>query len=627
LQLKRVTCCNNPVTIVKYVLLFWALMGYVCGIAQVDTAKLKSLYDRSLDFSEDKIDSILYYAEFIAKESARLHYDRGAVLSLRLHGIYEDLSNNYEKSIDYYLQSLDVARKLHASEYEMAALSDLAIAYFAIKEPQKSKEFYLQCAKLSEGKSTTAALVSMYNNLAVIYTQLKQYDSARMFLNRSIRLGKPLEEQGRLSLSSTYNNMGNLYFKEKRYDDAVHYFYRNKEEHTRKNDLHDLWVTDLNLADAYIEKRQFDSGALYADQALQLAQRLNSKSKEADSYSILAKLSEYKGNYSKAYEYLKASYSLDTAILHGDTYKTIANLQERFHAKERQAENKLLQEKVEKEIIKTRELTLVAVGLAIIGMLIAIGFVIKRKANRRLQATNDLIIQQNEKLQELNYEKNSLISIVSHDLSTPFATIQIWGQVLQTEDLYLSPEQEKALQRIIQAGQYGEELIRRILDVEKSDIGRHKMQLENIDLQLFTQEVIDNFKPVAAKKKIHLHTEFNGKNLFILSDRQLVGRICENLLSNAIKYTPRGKNVWVTVSDEQDAISIKFRDEGVGIDKEELPYLFSKYSKISSQPTDGESSTGLGLSIVKRIVEEINGKISCESEPGKGSMFTVILKK
>ena len=83
----------------------------------------------------------------------------------------------------------------------------------------------------------------------------------------------------------------------------------------------------------------------------------------------------------------------------------------------------------------------------------------------------------------------------------------------------------------------------------------------------------------------------------------------------------------MAISDEHDLISLKVKDEGVGIDKEELPYLFSKYSKISSQPTDGEASNGLGLSIVKRIVEEINGRITCESEPGKGSVFTVLLKK
>jgi signal transduction histidine kinase len=139
--------------------------------------------------------------------------------------------------------------------------------------------------------------------------------------------------------------------------------------------------------------------------------------------------------------------------------------------------------------------------------------------------------------------------------------------------------------------------------------------------------MIENFKPMADKKNIHLHVEATGKKLFILSDRYLVGRICENLLSNAMKYTSHGRNIWMIISDEQDAVCIKVRDEGVGIDKEELPYLFSKYSKISSTPTDGENSNGLGLSIVKRIVEEINGRISCESEIGKGSTFTVMLKK
>ena len=101
----------------------------------------------------------------------------------------------------------------------------------------------------------------------------------------------------------------------------------------------------------------------------------------------------------------------------------------------------------------------------------------------------------------------------------------------------------------------------------------------------------------------------------------------DNLLSNAIKYTSTGKNVWISVSEEKDAVSIRVRDEGVGIPAEELPHLFSKYSKISSRPTAGESSTGLGLAIVKRICEELNGKISCESSLGKGSVFTVVLKK
>ncbi len=585
------------------------------------------MYDRCLDFSEDKIDSIHYYADYISKEATQLKFNKGNVLSLRLHGIYEDLSNNYEKAIEYYLQSLEAARLIHAPEYEMAALSDLAIAYFAIRETEKAKEFYLQCARMSELDGKIPSLINTYNNLAVIYTQLKQYDSSRILLNRAVQLGKGLERQGKISLSSTYNNLGNLYFKEKKFDEALPYFWQNLVRHNNDGDYSGLWVARLNLADIYIEKHQFDSAAKYAQSAMELAQQLESKSKEADTYSILAKLYEYQGKYNKAYENIKRWYSLDTAILHSDTYKTIAALQERFHAGEREAENKLLQEKVEKETIRTRELTLVAVGLAIIGILIAIGFIIKRNAHRRLQETNDLIIQQNEKLSELNYEKNSLISIVSHDLNTPFATIQIWGQVMANDFDRLSPEQQKAMNRILQAGLYGERLIRQILDVEREDVGSHKLQLEKFDLRAFAEEMVDNFKPMADKKNISLHAVTMSKKLFILSDRYLVGRICENLLSNAIKYTPQGKNVWMSIHDEHDHIGIKVRDEGVGIEKEELPHLFSKYSKISSRPTDGEASNGLGLSIVKRIVEEINGRITCESQIGIGSVFTVLLKK
>jgi signal transduction histidine kinase len=98
-------------------------------------------------------------------------------------------------------------------------------------------------------------------------------------------------------------------------------------------------------------------------------------------------------------------------------------------------------------------------------------------------------------------------------------------------------------------------------------------------------------------------------------------------LSNANKYTETGKNVWMSVNEERDAISIKVRDQGVGIQADELPHLFSKYSKISSKPTNGEGSTGLGLAIVKRICEELNGQISCESAVGEGSVFTIVLKK
>jgi signal transduction histidine kinase len=212
-------------------------------------------------------------------------------------------------------------------------------------------------------------------------------------------------------------------------------------------------------------------------------------------------------------------------------------------------------------------------------------------------------------------------------LSSPFSSIGMWCQLLEADLDKLTPDQQKAVQRIKASTQKGETLIRTILDVEKAETNKHMVQLENFNLSLFVESVVEDFRPSASGKNINLHCETPGNHVYVVSDKQLVARICENLLSNALKYTPPGKNVWISLSDEQDAVNIKVKDEGVGIEPSEMPYLFSKYSNISSLPTSGEASTGLGLSIVKRIVQELNGSIFCESEPGKGSLFTIILGK
>jgi signal transduction histidine kinase len=440
-----------------------------------------------------------------------------------------------------------------------------------------------------------------------------------------MRLGEPLKD--RMDLTSLYNNLGNLYFKKREFDSALEYFRDNYQTHQEEGNLAGYWVDNLNIADVFTEQQIYDSALIYASKALRLAVQLDSKSKEADSYALLAKLEEARGDYRQAHTYLKKWYSLDTAVVNTDMYRTIAGLQERFNAKEREVQNKLLQFEVDERRLQTKGLTMLVLGVALAGILAFVAYVTKRNANKRLSSTNEMITRQNHKLAELNYEKNSLIGIVSHDLSTPFATIQMWGQVLQSANGQLNHEQQKAVGRIIQASQYGDDLINRILDVEKTDIVNHRVELKSFDVVGRLRDILENFTAHASKKNITLRSEFALPVMPIMSDQQLFDRIITNLLSNAIKYTHSGKNVWLYVRDLGDRVSIAIRDEGVGISPQEMPFLYSKYSKLSSRPTDGEHSTGLGLSIVKRIVEELNGEISCESELDKGSTFTVLLKK
>jgi len=596
-----------------------------------DTLALKRAYARAMDFTEAQTDSILYYANFIDHSPLKEKFPIARVLALRVYGYYYENKADYKKAIDYYLQALYEARKLKDIHRQVDVLTDLAAVYTQdMKQPHKAKEIYLECVVLNKQLGDARSLVHTYTNLGAIYDKLGLYDSALVFLKEGLRLGEPLDRQGKEDISSLYNNLGNTYYFKKDYSQALFYFSSNYSRHLPDHSFPgraDLWLDALNLSDVYIEKKIYDSAGKYADLAISLARQLESKSKQSDSYQILSKLYQHRGDYRKAWENQRNWYELDTALVNADTYKAIAELEEKYEARQRENEKLVLQAEIIQQKFHYRIMLIMAASLLLIAVVAALAFMAKRKVNKKLQATNDLAMRQNERLSELNYEKNSLISIVSHDLSTPFASIGMWNQLLQSNPENLNPEQQKALHRIEQATTYGETLIRHILDVEKAQTNQHKVRLENLDLKIFSESIIENFVPVASKKHIRLHLDGPNRSLYFLSDRQLLTRMLENLLSNAIKYTATGKNVWMSVSEEKDAISIKVRDEGVGIEKDELPHLFSKYSKISSQPTNGEPSTGLGLAIVKRIVEELNGQISCESQPGEGSVFTVVLKK
>ena len=125
---------------------------------------------------------------------------------------------------------------------------------------------------------------------------------------------------------------------------------------------------------------------------------------------------------------------------------------------------------------------------------------------------------------------------------------------------------------------------------------------------------------LADKKDISIHAEFEDVAEFLF-DANRMGQVVDNLLSNAVKYSPLGKNIYVKLSCENDKVKLSVRDEGPGISHEERGKLFQHFQKLSARPTGGESSSGLGLAIAQRIVEEHGGSIGVESEPGQGANF------
>ncbi|NJL14539.1 MAG: HAMP domain-containing histidine kinase [Microscillaceae bacterium] len=258
----------------------------------------------------------------------------------------------------------------------------------------------------------------------------------------------------------------------------------------------------------------------------------------------------------------------------------------------------------------------------------------ERYANLRLRDQNQARSIQNQEinaqkmaLEALNEEKENVMRSVAHDLKAPLNRIFGLANVISLDEENLSIDQKKYLNLIRQVANEARNMIQNWLDIKAIEDRTLKIHISELNLSQLVDDLLLSYEEVAHKKGIVLHKEMNLSDETIKSDSAFLSRILDNLISNAIKFSPLNKNVYLKIKDSPQEIIFSIQDEGVGIDEAERDKLFQKFQKLSTRPTAGESSTGLGLSIVKNLVDELKGKVLVESEVGVGTTFHVILPK
>jgi signal transduction histidine kinase len=169
------------------------------------------------------------------------------------------------------------------------------------------------------------------------------------------------------------------------------------------------------------------------------------------------------------------------------------------------------------------------------------------------------------------------------------------------------------------------EIITNLLDVNKIENGKLTLQMMPVELLMSLDNVVSRYQIAAKKKSITLNFETEAEIPHIYADPTLTIQILDNIVSNAVKYSPAEKQVWVRLVEDtaNKKVRVEVQDEGPGFSDEDKKKLFGKFARLSAKPTGGEHSTGLGLSIVKRLTEAMGANIWCESELGKGAKFVI----
>jgi signal transduction histidine kinase len=170
------------------------------------------------------------------------------------------------------------------------------------------------------------------------------------------------------------------------------------------------------------------------------------------------------------------------------------------------------------------------------------------------------------------------------------------------------------------------DIVSGVLDLNAIESGKLTLRMDAHDATILAQEVVAEYRERAAEKCIALHLGFDAESLeraYMYADFTKAREVVENLVSNAIKYSPLGKHVFVRVCSDAEKIRFEVQDEGPGLSVEDQTKLFQRFTRLSAEPTAGEHSSGLGLSIAKKMMEAMNGRIWCESELGRGARFFV----
>ena len=251
-------------------------------------------------------------------------------------------------------------------------------------------------------------------------------------------------------------------------------------------------------------------------------------------------------------------------------------------------------------------------------------------ARIRTHLSNQQLVEQQKdlvnQLSKANAAKDRFLGMCAHDLRNPLSSIRGLAELMDENAIGdLSPEQREIVQTIHGASQSMLQLVNELLDVATIEAGHLKLdKVPSSIIEIVERSVhLSNIEAVKKHTKIELVTK--GIDPIVDIDRNKFRQVVDNLISNAVKYSPGGSIVTVLIHADADVAGFAVRDSGPGIPEDERHKLFTDYGRLSTLPTGGENSTGLGLAICRKIVEAHNGTIGVKNIPGQGAEFIVSL--
>ena len=605
---------KNPTLAIKYGLLALDKMEGVKSGKQLSTALnfLGVIYGNL-----GKLDSAYYYYNEAIQVAMAIDDSIEIAYSYNNLGDYYFKNALFSIALEYIFNAYDIFEKKGDKRGMAYTLNDIGEVYLKQKDYDKALEYFLRSGKLRLSRNDDRGYAKSLINQAATYVQLGKLNEAMEIYNEAFKYS---ERAGYIKGKSwVMAGIGNVYAKRKDFDKALENRFAALEIDLTIGNKYGEIINYNQIGSIYIQKGLKNKAEEYLQKAIFESKKTGHRDQLMISYDLLRNLALSYGDYKNAYDYFENFEAIEDSIFSQESSNKIADLQTAFLTERKIRENDLLKKDIEFE--KQTRNYLILISLLVTGavLLFISKFRLERKSNREL---NDA----NQQLSELNAQKDKIFSIIGHDLKNPAGAIQNFLQFLHFDyDKITENEKKELIKSGYESSKRLTDQLVDLLEWGKVNRGIIDVNIGTIKLDEVIDEIVQLLSPLAKKKNIKIHVE--NCNTEVEFDRNMLSTSIRNLLNNSIKFTPQGGAIFIKHSLKDGSDFITIEDNGIGIEPDDLNNLFKIDKSTSRLGTDNETGTGLGLPITKEFVEKCGDEIFAKSNPGKGSTFTIKLKR
>ncbi len=549
----------------------------------------------------------------------------GQIKALVLQGRIQTILNRPQVALGHLYKALEFTDKVEDTRSFAAVQSGLGHAYVSLNEYQRALEHFVKAQDACESCDDIRGLVQSKIGIGQVCALSGNVVTALEHLQTAMATARQhnlMREQKDVFIRST-----EACLLDGRWAQAIEYAEVGLGN-CDPEDVKSLLILHSRVARAHQKDGNLTAAWEHANKALELSREIKRSPERAKATVVLADIARENGDLYQERSLLKAASELCSDMnlleLGSQVWESLADS---FEASDeypqavealrmaRQWYSKFRDESENQHVLNVRAVLEVDL-LKQLAESHHVRYVELAKALEELQDAND-------HLSSINEQKDSILEIVAHDLKNPLGSILSSGQLLSLGFAELSePERAKLLGDIVDQSTNMLAMIRELLSVDAIEDIKLK-KLHAVDIVSVATSVYNNNVLAAQKKDINFELHCGEQELTILGVRRLLIQIVDNLVTNAIKFCSSNDSVILSVERAHDSVLIHVRDTGPGISSEEMDRLYIKGETLGAKPTGGEESSGLGLSIVKKLVDDFSGTIQCQSTLGQGCLFTL----